>query len=187
MEDTSALWPVTIEATSFKEPITFFEQEVIGDELVLILGAHSCERVEFTGKLALECAAGLYDLLLNLIALLASDAWSKRVISEVATDSDSGRFDHSGIIIREWWTLKLGVVQVAYMPVCLSVSVIGLNYFVHERCESDIGVMRTGINTDSRVNVLAARENGRLEWEAMGILLILELVPDVFCKELSEH
>jgi hypothetical protein len=36
VEDSSARWAVTIEITSFKESISFFEQEMIFDELLLI-------------------------------------------------------------------------------------------------------------------------------------------------------
>ena len=37
MEDTSILWPLSVEAAGIKESITFFKQEVIGDKLLLVL------------------------------------------------------------------------------------------------------------------------------------------------------
>ena len=40
MEDASSFRPVTVKTTSLKEPISFLEQEVVSDELVLILRTH---------------------------------------------------------------------------------------------------------------------------------------------------
>ena len=45
MEDASAIRPVSVETTGFKESITLLEQEVIFNELLLVLGLHSLEWV----------------------------------------------------------------------------------------------------------------------------------------------
>ena len=43
VEDTSAFGPVSVEATSFQESVTFFEQEVVFDQLLLLLWCHVAE------------------------------------------------------------------------------------------------------------------------------------------------
>jgi len=50
MEDTSTIWPVSIEATGVKESVTFFEQEMIINQLLLVFFRHSFQRVVFTCK-----------------------------------------------------------------------------------------------------------------------------------------
>lgn len=45
VEDTSARWPVSIKSACFKIFITFLEQEVVSDELLLIFFAHGFQRV----------------------------------------------------------------------------------------------------------------------------------------------
>ena len=85
---------------------------MIGSELVALGLGHRAERVVSSSKLALEGIACLNDLLLDFVALLTSNARAKRVVSEVTTNTDASRLDHSGIFSREWRALKLGVVHV---------------------------------------------------------------------------
>ena len=85
---------------------------MIGSELVALGFGHRAERVVSTCKLSLESVACLNDLLLNLITLLTSNARAKGVVSEVTTNTDTSRLDHSGIFSGEWRALKLGVVHI---------------------------------------------------------------------------
>jgi len=55
MEDTSTIWPVSVETASIKESITFLEEIVISNELVLIFLAHTLQWV----VLALELTSHL--------------------------------------------------------------------------------------------------------------------------------
>jgi len=45
MEDTSAIWPVSVETASIEESITFLEEIVISNKLVLICLAHTLQWV----------------------------------------------------------------------------------------------------------------------------------------------
>ena len=66
MENTSTGWPVSVQVASFKESISLFEKDVIGDELVLVLLGHTVKWVELTFKVTLESVASLDSLLHDL-------------------------------------------------------------------------------------------------------------------------
>jgi len=51
MEDTSAIGPVSVESASIEESITFLEEIVISNELVLIFLAHTLQWVVLTLEL----------------------------------------------------------------------------------------------------------------------------------------
>ena len=112
MEDSSSLWPVSVEATGVKESIAFLEEEVIIDQLLLLSRSHGAEGIECASKLTSESVASLNDLLLDLISLLSGDSRAKRVSFQVTPDSDTSGLDHSCILSWEWWALKLGVIHV---------------------------------------------------------------------------
>ena len=48
VENTSALWPVSVETTRIKEAITLFKEEMIVNQLLLLLRSHGSKRVEGT-------------------------------------------------------------------------------------------------------------------------------------------
>ena len=54
VEDSSALGPFTIQATSFEEAISFFEEEVVSDELIALGISHGSKRVERASELTLK-------------------------------------------------------------------------------------------------------------------------------------
>ena len=58
-------------------------------------------------------------------------------------------------------------------------TMILFNDSVEHRSESFIRLMTTSINTDSRINILTAREDSCLEGESTGISSVLQLIPDL--------
>ena len=141
VEYTSSLGPVSVQATSIKESISFFEKEVVSNQLILLFRSHSSERIEGTGKLTFKSAASLNNLLLNLVSLLSCNSWSKRIVCQVTSYSDSCRFDHGCVLSRERWALKFGVVHVTDVASTLSMAMVLLNDLVHQGREGSIGVM----------------------------------------------
>lgn len=69
----------------------------------------------------------------------------------------------------------------------LAMLVIVKDDLVEERSEHSVGVVRSSVNTNAGISVLAAREDSLSEGEAMLVSLVLELVPDgrseVFLEE----
>ena len=54
MEDSSSLWPVSLESARFKILVSTLEKEVIGNELLLLILGHLWEGVVLTSELSFE-------------------------------------------------------------------------------------------------------------------------------------
>lgn len=163
VEDSSARWPVSVQSTGFKEPVSFLEKEVVSDELLLVSFAHSSKRVELSGKVTLELTTCLNNLLFYLISLILRDSRSKWNTIQVSSNPDSSALDLGCVCCCEWWAVKFGVVHIAGMDISLLVTVILFNDWIKERSKCGVRVMTTGINTDTRVNILASGKNSLFE------------------------
>ena len=119
--------------------------------------------------------------------MLLGEAWTQRVISEVPANPDPGRNDHSSVFGRERRGLELGSIHVRDMFGALSVLVVVQDDFVHEGSEHSVGVVGPSVNANARVGVLAAREDGLPECEAILVALVLQLVPDGRSQVLHEE
>jgi hypothetical protein len=69
------------------------------------------------------------------------------------------------------------MVHVTHVECCLGVGVILLNYFVKQWGKSGIRVVRSSVDADARVGVLAARKDSLLERESSRIFFIFKFVP----------
>ena len=54
VEDASSLWPVSIQATSIKESVSFLEKEMVRDQLVPLSICHRSKGVESSSELSVE-------------------------------------------------------------------------------------------------------------------------------------
>ena len=114
------------------------EEEVVLDELVLHLLAHTLEWVEGTLEITLESVQSGYDFLHDLDSLLASDAWSEWEVSQVSADSNSGADDKSSIFSVEGRGLQLGCVHIRYVLSTLAMLVIIQDHSVEKRSECGV-------------------------------------------------
>ncbi len=73
------------------------------------------------------------------------------------------------------------------MLISLAVSVIFIYYFIEERSEGVVRVVRTGIDTDTRLSPLAARIDGLLKCESILIFLVLQLFPEFGGQALAKQ
>lgn len=112
VEDSSASWPVTVETTCLQETVTLLEQEMVSDELFAILGRKFIKRIEFAGKVTFELIACFNNQVHDFVSLVLGNTWSKWVCSEVAANSDPGRFDHSSLIFWKRWGVEAGGIHV---------------------------------------------------------------------------
>ena len=72
------------------------------------------------------------------------------------------------------------------MLVCGLVAVIGFDDLVHEWGEGVVGIVGSGIDTDTGVGPLGAREDSLSESETEFIFSILALIPNFFGKAFLE-
>jgi hypothetical protein len=159
---------------------------VVVDELLLFFGGHGVEGVEFTSEFAFEAVAGRKDLGHDGVTLLVGDARSKSEVFEVATNSDTGRFDEGAFFSGEGRALELGSFHVRDVQVSGGVGVVLLDDSVEEVAEGGVGVFGTGVAANAGVDVLAAREDASLERDAALVDFIVILLPDLSGEVLGD-
>jgi hypothetical protein len=54
VENTTAIWPISVQTTSFKESISLLEKEVVIDKLGLNFFAHTLKRIESTLEVPIQ-------------------------------------------------------------------------------------------------------------------------------------
>ena len=184
--DSSSFGPVPLKSAGLKVLVSLLEKEMIINKLLLLGRGHAGERVVFTLKITFEFGEGFSDFLLNFSSLLTSNCSSKRIISKVSSNSDSGGVDHAIFISRELGALKFLIIHVANMLVIRSMSVISLDDFVHKRSKGVEGIVGSTINTDTRFNPFASGEDGLLEGIPILIFSIFALLPDLSVETLAQ-
>lgn len=152
---------------------------MVGDELVLVGLAHSIERVELTFEVTLELATGLNDLGHDLVTLSLGDSGSEGVVLKVSSNTDTSGLDHGGLVLGKRGALELVGVHVGDMLVTGRVTVVLLDDLVKHFIEAVVGVVGSGVDTDSRVEVHASGEEASLEGDTAGVGLVFVLFPDL--------
>ena len=186
MEDSTRIRPVTLKSGRLEILVATLEKEVVCNQLLLFSFSHACKGIILSLKLAFEAIKNAYNFTFNFSALFLGNTGSKRVVSEVTGNSDSGRVDHLVFISWEVWASELGVIHVDDMLVCWAVTVVFLNNLVKEWSKSVVAVVAASINTDSRVGPLAPREDSLLETESIFVFLVLKLLPNVTGEALRQ-
>lgn len=182
VEDTSSLWPVSLESSRLKIFVSTLEKEVIGDQLLSIGVGHVTEGVVFTFKVTLEFTEGGDDKLLDFLSLGSGNVGTEWIGSQVSGNSDSSRVDHLVLVSWEGWAVKGVIVHGGDMFVRWLVAVIGLDDFVEEWGKGVVGVVRSSINTDTGVSPFRSGEDGLSEGETEFISSVLALIPDFLSK-----
>ena len=140
---------------------------MVFDQLLLGSSLHSLEWVEGTFEISLEGIASLNNLVHDLKSLVLGDTWAEWVASKVSSNSDSGRFDHSGISLLELGVLDALGVHLGGVGGTWSMTVIVFDDLVEELGELSVGIVRSGIKSDSGVEVLDTREDAGLESDTL--------------------
>ena len=186
MEDTTSLWPFSLETAGLKVLVSSLEKEMVLDELLSVGIGHAGEGVVSSLELAIERRESSDNLLLDLSSLLGSHSSSEWVVSQVTGNSDSCGVDHSVLISWEIWASELSVVHVADVLVGLGVAVVSLNDLVEEWGESVVAFVAASVHSDTRVGPFAAREDALLESVSESVFLIFALIPNVTGKGFGE-
>jgi len=187
VEDTSSLWPVSLETAGFKIFITTLEKEMISDELVLLSWGHLWERVIFTLKISAEFSkSGGYEGF-NLESLLSGNGSTEWVSSEVSSNSNSSGVDHLVLVSREWWAVKFLVVHVGDVFIVNTMSVVLLDDLVEKWGEGVVGIVGSSVDTNTRVGPLSTGEDSLFERETIFISSVFACFPDIWGKALLEE
>jgi len=119
VEDTTSLWPFSLETTGLKVLVSSLEEEVISDELLSVRIGHAAKRVVSSLEFSIERRESSDYFLLNLFSLLGSHGGTERIVSQVTGNSDSGGVDHCIFISWEVWAVELSVIHIADVLVSL--------------------------------------------------------------------
>jgi hypothetical protein len=106
VENTTTRRPITVKIASEKEPVSFFEKEVVINELLLNCRVHAFERVEFTLEISVEIFSSFNNGFHDLESLCLANTWTKRIICEVSTNTDTCGVYHSSLIFGKFSSFK---------------------------------------------------------------------------------
>jgi len=145
--DTTGIGPVTGHAGAGEERRHgLVEEEVIGDQLILLGVGHLGKRVVLTLELTLEAGEGIDGDLLDGAALTTSAVGRKGDSLDGAAGSHTGR---ENVLLVEDTSLKVVGVQVGLVLGILAVSVVTtVNDGVEKISENFVGLLITGNAAD---------------------------------------
>jgi len=106
VEDTTSGRPITVKIASLEEPVSFLEKEVIINELLLIFSIHAFKRVEFTFEIFVEIFGSFDNGFHDLESLFLGNTWTKRIVLEVSTNTDTCGVYHGSLIFGKFSVLK---------------------------------------------------------------------------------
>jgi len=145
--DTTGIGPVAGHTGAGEERRDgLVEEEVIGDQLILLGVSHLGKRVILALELTLKTGEGIDGNLLNGTALATSAVGRKRDSLDGATGTDAGR---ENVLLVEDTSLEVVGVQVGLVLGVLAVSVVtAVNDGVKKISEDLVGLLITGDAAD---------------------------------------
>jgi len=118
---------------------------VVFDQLLLVSFAHSSKSIERALEVSFKGLACLHYLGHHVVALLFRDTGSKRVTVEIATNTDTGGYDHGGLIFGERRCFECTGIHIRNMVVSRAVLMVMLNDGVKELIERFVRVVGTSV------------------------------------------
>jgi hypothetical protein len=125
------------------------EEEVIGNELLLVCLGHALQWVELSLEVTLEGVASLNDLVHDLESLSLGDTWTEWVVSEVSSDSDSSGVDHGLLLGGEVSVLESLSRHVRHVLVLWTVLVVVGNNLIEKLVELGVSVVRSSVDSNT--------------------------------------
>ena len=126
---------------------------MIGNELLLILLAHTVQWVELSFEVTFEGVASLHNLLHDLKSLGLGDTWTKWVVSKISSNSDSSRVDHLRLLLSEISVLESLSRDVRNVFGIWTVLVVVLDNLIEKLVELGIGIVRSSVDSNTGVLV----------------------------------
>ena len=152
--DTTARWPVSAGISGLEETITFLEEEVVINKLLLDFLGHASEWVESTLQLAFKTTKGRGDLGLHLLVLGLSEAWVEWVTLHGATTTDAGRDNELAIWVNINEGIAITEVTGWVLVSLLETNMVVLNDWVEQWRKERVSLSIRGVDTNTRVKVL---------------------------------
>ena len=157
VEDTPALWPVTLHASSNQVFVSGDEEEVVINQFEPVSFIHAQERVILSSELSSQLAKCALHQGLHTQPLLLGDSRGKAKAVNAAANTDPGGVDRGlGVNVA----LDLGHVHVRGVAEALGEAVVLGDDGVEDISKHDIGVLVSRIDTTVLVIELNSAGNG---------------------------
>merc|ERR1719342_1992119 len=176
VEDASALRPVSLHTSNLEIWVTRHEEEVIINQLLPHLLAHSSKRKVGTSKVTLEVGKSLLHQVLDVNSLLLGDSGRETESVDVATNTDTGGVDR-GLLADG--AFDLAGIHVACVGGISCDSMVLLDQWIEHVREDLVRIPISSINTTMLIVELHSTSDGFGEREPGGDSLgSVELLPD---------
>lgn len=154
VEDTAAGGPVAAGVGGLEEAVTFLEEEVIVDELLLNFLGHAGEGVISTLKFSLESGEGGGDLVFHLLVLGLGEAGVEGVALKGAAAADAGRDDEFVFGVHVDEGVQVTEVLCGVLVGLLEAHVVVFDDGVKEGSEEGVRLGIRGVDTNAGVKIL---------------------------------
>ena len=134
--DSSVIRPVPIYSACFKKSVSFLEEEVVSNKLILFSLRHCSKSVIFSLQLSIESLECLQNISFDFSSLLWSiDSRLKRVAGQISSNSNTSADDHCSLVSWEIRSIQFDIWILSDMLVCWFVTVISFNYSIEQLWE----------------------------------------------------
>jgi len=176
VEDATTLGPVSLHASNLEIWVSRHEEEVIINQLLSHLLAHSSKRKVGTSKVTLEVGKGLLHQVLDVNSLLLGDSGRETESINVATNTDTGGVD--GCLLADG-AFDLAGIHVACVGGISCDTMVLLDQWIEHVREDLVRIPISSINTTMLIVELHSTSDGFGEGEPGGDSLgSVELLPD---------
>jgi len=177
VEDSTALWPVTLHTSNGKVTVSTDKEEVIINKLLTDSLIHTSERVVVTSKVIGELAKGAAHQLLNIDTLLLGDSGGKTESINATANTNTGGVNWDSLIDI---SSDLGGVHVRGVLSIGADSMVVLDDGIKDLREIFVAVPVTSIDTAVLVVKLNSTGTGLGDGEPAGLGLdVLDAVPSL--------
>jgi hypothetical protein len=159
-----------------EESISFLEQEVVFNELLLDGRVHAFDRVVVAFELTSLLLKNSCDLFLKCEAVCLANSRTQSEAVNISCDSNSSALDEDLSNEGKSWAVHSLDRHLGLVLGIRGMAVVLLDHLVHQGSEDLVTVMAASINSDTRVGVLASTENCINKTETFIVLCVLELL-----------
>merc|ERR1719480_145604 len=185
VEDTTALWPVTLHTSNSKVTVSTDKEEVIINKLLADRLIHAGERIVSSSKIFSQLGESTAHQLLNINTLLLGDSGGKTESVNATSNTDTGGVNwHSRVNVSG----DLGSIHVRGVLGISTDSMVVLDDGIEDLREIFIAIPITSIDTTVLVVKLNGTGTSLGNGEATGLGLdILDFVPSFLGHVLGDQ
>jgi len=185
--DTTAVGPVATGVSGLEKPVSFLEEEVVVDELLLNILGHTGQGVESTLVFTSKLGEGGRNLLFHLFVLGLSQTGVEGIAFHGASASHTGGDNVGTLGINVDEGVNITEVLVGVLISLGETDMVVFNDGIEEGSKEAVGFSIRGIYTYTGVEVLHTRlndiEEGGTKLGLLGLQLLKNVLGQVFLEQ----